>query len=313
MHKINNIYILLRNKVQIVNKYTIKSIFHVLFSFKHICLVTMTFGMTTACNNWVSENDEVIARVGSEYLYRDDLMNRFENFENKTDSLLKTRTFIDTWARDKILLQQAQLNLEETKIEQLDQLIDQYRLDLYANAYRKTVVLKNIDTLVRNSEIDSFLFENKNVFKLNAPLYQVRYIHLPPENVDQREIERSFQRFNPEDQFFLDSLSFQFYSYRLSDSLWINRNTLLTQVGFLNQGNYSKYIKKSQFFKIEDTLGVYLFFVKNFLEKGSITPREVISPTIKNILINQRKLKFSKQFEKDILRDAIKSKNYETY
>jgi hypothetical protein len=133
------------------------------------------------------------------------------------------------------------------------------------------------------------------------------------ENVDQREIERSFQRFNREDQFFLDSLSFQFYSYKLSDSLWINRNTLLSQVGFLNQSNYNKYIKKSQFFKIEDTLGVYLFFMKNYLQRGSITPREVISPTIKNVIINQRKLKFTKQFEKDILQDAIKSKTYEMY
>jgi len=81
----------------------------------------------------------------------------------------------------------------------------------------------------------------------------------------------------------------------------------------LNQSNYNKYIKKSQFFKIEDTLGVYLFFMKNYLQRGSITPREVISPTIKNVIINQRKLKFTKQFEKDILQDAIKSKTYEMY
>ena len=289
MHKINNIYFLLRNKVQFVNKYTIKSIFHVSLCLKQLCLVSITLGMTTSCNNWVSENDEVIARVGSEYLYRDDLTNQFEYFENETDSLLKTRTFIDSWARDKILLQKAQLNLKKAKIEQLDHLIDQYRLDLYANAYRKSVVINNIDTLVRSSEIDSFLYENKNVFKLNAPLYKVRYIHFPLENVDQREIERSFQRFNREDQFFLDSLSFQFYSYKLSDSLWINRNTLLSQVGFLNQSNYNKYIKKSQFFKIEDTLGVYLFFMKNYLQRGSITPREVISPTIKNVIIKNTK------------------------
>ena len=105
MHKINNIYFLLRNKVQFVNKYTIKSIFHVSLCLKQLCLVSITLGMTTSCNNWVSENDEVIARVGSEYLYRDDLTNQFEYFENETDSLLKTRTFIDSWAREKILLQ----------------------------------------------------------------------------------------------------------------------------------------------------------------------------------------------------------------
>lgn len=313
MQKINKIYFLLRRKLKIVNNCAINSIFCVRSYPKQLCLFGVLVILTSGCANWVSDTDEVVARVGTTYLYREDLIKEFERFANDTDSLLKTRTYIDTWARDKILLQQAQLNLEEAEIEQLDYLVDQYRLDLYANAYRKAIVSKSIDTLVRSSEIDSFLLENKNVFKINAPLYQMRYIHLPPENVDQREIERSFQRFNRQDQFFLDSLSFQFYSYKLADSLWINRNTLMTEVGFLNQDNFSQYIKKSQFFKWEDTLGVYLFFVKDFLKKGSVAPREVVSSTIKNIIINQRKLNFAKQFERDILQDAIKSKNYETY
>ena len=82
---------------------------------------------------------------------------------------------------------------------------------------------------------------------------------------------------------------------------------------FLNQDNFGKYIKKSQFFKIEDTLGVYLFFVKEVLEKGDLAPYNVTKSSIKNIILNQRKLQFEKQFEKDILQDAIKSKTYEMY
>ena len=167
--------------------------------------------------------------------------------------------------------------------------------------------------MVTVDEIDSFLFKNKSVFKLKAPLYQVRYIHLPPDNVDQNEIQRSFQRFTRNDQFFLDSLSFQYHSYILMDSLWINKNNLTSRVQFLNQENFSKYIKKSQFFKIEDTLGVYLFFVKDFLKKGELAPREVLETSIKNIILNQRQLKFTKQFEKEIIQDAIQSKTFEIY
>lgn len=60
-------------------------------------------------------------------------------------------------------------------------------------------------------------------------------------------------------------------------------------------------------------MGVYLFVVNKILEKGDLAPLEVSIPTIKNIVINQRKLKFTKQFEKNILQDAIKSKTYEMY
>ena len=68
-----------------------------------------------------------------------------------------------------------------------------------------------------------------------------------------------------------------------------------------------------KFFKIEDSLGVYLFYLKNYLEKGDIAPNQVIKSTIKNIILNRRKIEFIKKFEKDILHDAIKSKNFEVY
>ncbi len=136
---------------------------------------------------------------------------------------------------------------------------------------------------------------------------------MPHDNVDQNEIQLSFQRFNTEDKNFLDSLSFQYTSYILSDSLWMSRNTLKSRILFLNQNNFNNYIKKSKFFKITDTLGVYLFLVNKILEKGDLAPLEVSIPTIKNIIINQRKLKFTKQFEKNILQDAVKSKAYEMY
>ena len=58
---------------------------------------------------------------------------------------------------------------------------------------------------------------------------------------------------------------------------------------------------------------VYLFYINNYLKKGDIPPRDFIYPTIKNIILNKRKLKFNKKFEKDILQDAIKSKFYEVY
>ena len=88
---------------------------------------------------------------------------------------------------------------------------------------------------------------------------------------------------------------------------------LTSEVGFLNQENSDKYLKKSQFFRVEDSLGVYLLYIDEILKKGETPPRIILESTIKNIIRNQRKLKFTKQFEKDIIQDAIKSKTYENY
>jgi len=305
---------LLKIKSKFVDKNAIFSIFNVpILSLLIKSFLLILFLFSVSCNQFKVSKEEVIARVGSVYLYRTDLEKELDLFINKDDSILKTRNFIDQWARNQIILQQAKINLNLEEIESLDALIDQYKIDLYSNTYKQTVLNKSIDTIISVQELDSFLIQNQSIFKLNSPLYQVRYIQLPHDNVDVNEIKRSFQRFNTEDVYFLDSLSFQFTNHILVDSVWINKSNLLSEISFLNQENLNKYIKKSQFFEIEDSLGVYLFFVKNHLMKGDIPPNEVLSPTIKNMILNQRKLKFNKQFEKDILHDAIKSKTYEIY
>ena len=273
----------------------------------------MILGSLISCADWSTENDRVVARVGDVYLYSSDFEEELGDFIDETDSILKTRNYIDSWAKSQLFVQTTKRNLPDSELDDLEELIDQYRVELYTNAYIQSVVNTSLDTIVSTVEIDSFLQTNQGVFKLNAPLYKARFIHLPPDNVDQNEIQRSFQRFNQEDRYFLDSLSFQYYNYLLADSIWLNKRDLMSEVSFLDRENPDKYLKKSQFFRVEDSLGVYLLYIDELLEKGETAPRVMLESTIKNIIRNQRKLKFTKQFEKDIVQDAIKSKTYETY
>lgn len=306
--------VLLKYISKIVNKKTIFLNFNVNPKLlRYPFLVSGFLLFFISCDQFVVNKEEVIARVGAVYLYRTDLEKGLDAFVNEADSILKSRNYIDQWARNQILMQQAEINLDIDIINKLELLVDQYKIDLYSNTYKQSVIDKAIDTDITSQELDSFLLQNRSVFKLNAPLFQVRFIELPHDNVDLNEIKRSFQRFDEEDKDYLDSLSFQFTNHILADSIWINKSNLLSEVSFLNQENLNTYIKKSQFFEIEDSLEVYLFFVKDYLKKDDYSPSEVLYPTIKNILLNQRKLQFNNQFEKDIIQDAIKSKTYEIY
>ena len=171
--------------------------------------------------------------------------------------------------------------MPNSELDDLEELIDQYRVELYTNAYIQSVVNTSLDTIVLTVEIDSFLQTNQGVFELNAPLYKARFIHLPPDNVDQNEIQRSFQRFNKEDRYFLDSLSFQYYNYPLA--CWLNKRDLMSEVSFLDRENPDKYLKKSQFFRVEDSLGVYLFYIDELLEKGKTAPRVILSQQLRTL------------------------------
>ena len=309
MLKINIIENLSKTTFDIVNK-----VFNILFLhpkkriFKILILILLN-----SCNNWIQVNEEVVARIGTSYLYKKDLVDIIKTPISKSDSLLKLNSFIDNWARKQLILQQAKIILPESTLIELETMIEDYRDDLFINSYRKAVINKNLDTIINYSEINMFLNNNKEIFRLKAPLFKVRYIHVPPYNVDKEKIKLSFQRFNYDDRVFLDSLSYQFSNYLLSDSLWINKSNLISKVSFLNQNNFDRLIKKSKFYSIEDTLGVYLFFIKDLLKEGELAPNEIFTSKIKNIILNKRKQVLIKQFEKDILQDAIKSKTFEKY
>ena len=168
--------------------------------------------------------------------------------------------------------------------------------------------MESFDT---TSITDSFYEANKeNTIK--RTYFQVRYISFPLDNVVRKQITHRFKRYNVEDVRFLDSLSFQFSSYFLSDTIWLNEievgeqlNKLIRSKGiFLNSSNY---------FEVKDSLDIYLFKLAERLERGNIAPISYVENTIRDILFNQKKLELLRSFDNDVLQDAIKSRKFEKY
>ena len=269
--------------------------------------------MFIACKQFNVAQDDVVARVGNHYLYQSDLENLMIKSLSIQDSLVKVKGIINDWARDILLHERSLINLSDSKIKSLDMLVAEYEIDIFSNAYNEFVIKASLDTIVSDSEVQSFYDSNKAIFKLNHPLYRVRFIQLPLDHVRRKEITKRFRLFNDDDRQFLDSLSYQFSEYFLNDTVWISKNYLFNKSSFLNNDNLSKYIKKSQFFEVKDSLEVYLFVAKDYIGRNEFAPIEYIDPTIKNIILNKRKLEFLKQFNKEILQDAIKSKKLEIY
>tara|TARA_A100001011_G_scaffold311691_1_gene328842 strand:- start:3 stop:515 length:513 start_codon:yes stop_codon:yes gene_type:complete len=170
-----------------------------------------------------------------------------------------------------------------------------------------------MDTILSQELISDFYQSNKKNFKLREPLYRIRFIGFPLDNVDRKEIINRFTRFESKDIYYLDSLSFQFSSYFLADSIWLNKFDVFEKVSFLNNENVDYYLKKQNYFEVQDSLDLYLFKVIQRLGQDQIAPLPYIKNTIKNIVFNKKKIDFTKDFDNGILKDAIKTKKFETY
>lgn len=260
-----------------------------------------------------SGQDRLIARAENHYLYLSDIERNFKTFASVEDSLIIVGNFINNWARIKLLYEKSLVNLPEEKISVLTDLVNEYRHSLFINAYREFVLKSTMDTLITKPLIDSFYEGNKQSFLLKEPLYRIRHISLPLDNVDRKEIRLRFKRFEDEDIRFLDSLSFQFSNYFLSDSIWLNQLEVRKKLDHLNKQKLERFLKRTDYYEVKDSLALYLFKLVERLERGSIAPVSYVENTIRDIVFNQRKLKFLRSFDNDILHDAIKSKKFEKY
>ncbi len=281
---------------------------------KNTILIIAICLSVNACQFFKQTDDSVpIARVNQSYLYYNDIANLVSEGTTKQDSALVVQNYINSWATQQLLFDGAKLNLSETKQQAFNKLVQQYKNDLYTNAYIEALVKKNLDTNVTKQEAQVYYEQHKAIFKLNEELIKFRYIHVNKNLINFNDIEKRFRRFETSDKKALDSLSIQFKSYSLNDSIWIKVSQVVNKIPVINLENKDQLLKKTNFVQLKDSLGVYLMQINNVLKSNDTAPLEYVMPTIKQIVINKRKLELIKQLEKDITTDAIKNNQFEIY
>lgn len=259
-------------------------------------------------------NDKVIARVDNDYLFSSDLQKLNYDYKSKEDSLITTNSFINKWALERILLRQSLINLSEEKLTRIENLVQDYKFDLLANNYTEFVVSSKLDTILSSVETYDFYSKNLNNFKLNSAIYRVKYINFLKNNVDRRQITRSFKRFNDSDKRFIDSLSFQFLDSFLADTIWLNKGELIKNIPFINSNNFEDYfLKKRKYFEIKGETDLSLFNIIESIEANQIAPFSYVENVVANIVLNKKKLDLIENFNNEILNDAIKTKKFEVY
>jgi hypothetical protein len=262
------------------------------------------------CSNLSSNGtNDLIARAGEDFLYGNDL----PNFNSEEDSIRKFMNFVESWAKEKVLYDLSLVNLSQSKKNEIDELVNNYKVDLYINSYKDLIVNTRIDSIVSISQIDSFYEQNNTNFKLNENLVKYRYIKVPNDNINISRIRRSIVRINEEDRSFLDSLNFQFADLKLNDSIWFTERDVISSIQFINQQNKSRYLSKNKLFTIEDSQYINFFIVKDILKSGNIPPISYLYERIKSTIITQRKLQLLQSLNKEILNDALKSRKYEVF
>lgn len=281
---------------------------------KKYILYIAAFLILQSCNYFTFKNEskKAVARVNETYLYKDDLNKVFTSGINQKDSVLLVTSYINNWVKQQLLLSKAQLNLEGDK-EKFDELVKKYQEDLFINSYKEAVVKQYLNTVITPQDIDKFYSENSKNFKLNEELLKLKYIKIGKDVLSKNEIIKLFTSSKSQD---LDSLKANLLflkAHHLNDSIWVKYSDLLNKIPIFKTMNKEELLKKDNFIQKEDSLSLYLVAIKEVLKSNETAPKSYIAPTIKQMILHQRKLLLLKNIEETLIDDAQKKQQFEIY
>lgn len=108
---------------------------------KLIFLLGILYGTVTlsSCQGiFVSDKEkEVVARVGENFLYKEDLVDLVGKNLTKEDSTTLVTNYINNWASKQLLMSKSKVNLSEEQLAEFDRLVANYKTDLYTGLIKK--------------------------------------------------------------------------------------------------------------------------------------------------------------------------------
>ena len=281
---------------------------------KRITSALLIIFLLNSCNYFVvQEKDEksskIIAIVNTVKLFKEDLKNVFPQNISKEDSIVLVNSFINDWAIKQLLLNKAESNNSLEDINEMNDLVNDYRESLLINNYKEMLIKQQLDTVISDAEIEYFYSKSKGNFRLNEELVKIKYLHFNHKVVSKKEFLKLFKSDEIEDLEALEKQQLSFIYYQFNDSVWTQLDKVLLKLPFSKEN----LLKKTKLLQKQDSIGLYLAAIKDVLVRNDTAPLSYIKPTIKQMILHKRKIELIRDIEKIIVKDATKNNNFKVY
>lgn len=256
-----------------------------------------------------SNDSNIIAIVNTEKLFKSDIESILPKNISKQDSIIIVKSYVNDWAIKQLLLKKAANNSSLATLNEINDLVKDYKESLLINKYKEELIKQQLDTIVADIEIAKYYNINKENFKLNEELIKTKYLHFGNDISDEEEFISLFKSDDIEDLEELEESQLSFKYHYFNDSTWVALDKVMLKLPFSKEN----LLKKTKFIEKQDSLGIYLVAIKDVLIRNDIAPLNYIKPTIKNMILHKRKIELIRDIEKILIKDATENNNFKTY
>ena len=276
-------------------------------------LLVLALLMLVGCDYFEKNaNEVVVAECYGTYLYASDLKGIVPEGTNPYDSLQRINDFIDSWIMRRILIHQAENNLNKEELD-LKKQLDEYRNSLVLYAYETQLINQKLDTVVTEDEIEAYYEQNKENFQLRNTMVQAVYVILKEDCKQREEIEKLM---SDPDTLLLQNLDILATYYAEKSYLdvdnWLRLDELIRIIP-IEILNPEHFFKKNHFvtFDVDDL--TYMVRFENYLLEESISPLAMERDHIRSIILAHRRKQLIERMKEATYKTAQREHAFTKY
>ena len=281
----------------------------------HTVLLLAVILTAGACDfiSGIIHDDEVVASVGKNKLYRAELAELIPDGISAEDSTNLALQYINTWATELLFNEVALSQLSKSELDVSRELED-YRHSLLKYRYEQRYINERLDTVVTRAEIEDYFETHREQFELDVPIVRARFLDIMQ---DSPNLELMRTRMSSEEVGDLEQVDSLAYSsalrYEDLSERWTDMVSFARYFG-TDYGTLLARMDKEGYIVLPDERGdVKIAYICEMIKPGQEAPLDYLQDRISDIIISGRKHALIAGLERELLEDALSRNDFEIY
>jgi hypothetical protein len=266
--------------------------------------------LTSGCNS--NSEDIAIAKVGDKILYESNIHEILPQNYSPEDSIILVDDYINKWIKQELLIQKADENLTPEQ-KNVNAELQAYRNSLMIYKYKNELIKQRMDTVVSSDEIEAYYISNSTNFNLNRSIVKAIFVKVPSELADPKLLKEMVSDTSEEGLAELREYCGQYAKkVDISTDNWIDFQVLKNNLP-IEIETPEKFLQENSLKEMKDSKYYYLVSIQDYKLANDLAPLEFVENNIKNLILNQRKIKFLKEIEENIYTEGVRQNKFRIY
>lgn len=258
-----------------------------------------------SCKKTISSDlgNEYIAKVGDHVLTMEEYRSQLPKGLNAEDSLIISESIVSTWVKEALMYDLAVSNMSNEA--DINQLVETYRRSLITYQYQERLINEKMSGELSEDEIKKYYAENIDKFKVEATLIKGLFLKIPKDAPEINKIKEWYKSPSIKNIEKIEKYSFQnAVNYDYFYDRWVRLDEVMQL--FPSDWNRSESsFRQQKQVEMQDSTYCYLLNVKEILFAGEREPFDYAKEIVKDMIINQKRLDFLRDFEQDLYQTAV--------